>query len=385
MKKLLYIDTFSSNHIHEMFDASSLLMFAQLYDSIDYYGNGNSLSNVEHILGRMPDNVAAHKINLVNIYKPIHKLRRFIKQIQATILNVWFIITAKHDVDIVINYMTAISLYPINWITALTGKKVLIVCHSDIQELTGKNKVSWIFRKSITLLSKNCVNIAKGLWFAVLGESIYNNVVPLISEQVKEKLVSFDHTAIFDKIPRIKKGQIDEKLILGYVGGFRTSKGADVFLDIAKQFKHNPNIEFRMIGHTSGKNEQLRDAGIVIPDGVGDFFISREKMYELICQLDYVLYCFPPEGYRFTASGTVFDAIDCERPILAIRNDYFEGMFKAYGAFGYLEDDAERLISRIRLMINNKDSDMWNLKNVKEQLRPESAAKRFSTSPWFKN
>ena len=385
MKKLLYIDTYSFNHIHEMFDASSLLMFAQLYDSIKYYGNGDSLANVEHMLGKMPNNVTAHKINLVNIYKPIHKLRRFIKQIQATILNVWFIATAERDVDIVINYMTAISLYPINWITSLTGKKVLIVCHSDIQEVTGKNKVSWLFRKSITLLNRRNVNIANGLWFAVLGESIYNNVLPLISEQVKNKLVSFDHTAIFDKIPKRKKGRTDRKLKLGYVGGFRTSKGADVFLAIARHFKHNPNVEFRMIGHTSGKSEQLRDAGIIIPDGVGDFFIDREKMYELICQLDYVLYCFPPEGYRFTASGTVFDAIDCERPILAIRNDYFEGMFKAYGAFGYLEGDTERLITRIRLMIENKDSDMWNLKNVKEQLRPESAAKRFSTSRWFQN
>lgn len=383
MNKLLYIDTFSTNHIHEMFDASSLLMFAQLYENIDYYADGDSLHNVEYLLGHMPSNVVIHKINLVNIYKPLHKLRRFLKQIQATLLNVWFIATAKKDVDIVINYMTAISLYPINWITTLTGKKVLIVCHSDIQELTGKNNVSWLFRKSITLLNNSNVNIAKGLWFAVLGDSIYKNVLPLLSEKVKTKLLSFDHTAIFDGIPHKDYRRDNCKLILGYVGEFRASKGSDVFLNIANHFKGNTNIEFRIIGHTSGKMEQLREAGIVIPDGIGDYFINRNVMYEQICQLDYVLYCFPPEGYKYTASGTVFDAIDCERPIIAIKNDYFEGLFNSFGDFGYLENDINGLISRINWIIKNNNNKLWDLKAIKEQLKPESAAKRFSKSKWF--
>lgn len=92
---------------------------------------------------------------------------------------------------------------------------------------------------------------------------------------------------------------------------------------IAKHFKNNPKVEFRIIGNTSGQREKLEEAGVVIPKGVGDFFISRELMYDCISELDYILYCFPPEVYKYTASGTVFDAVDCERPILAIRNDYF--------------------------------------------------------------
>ena len=382
MKKLLYIDTFSTGHIHEMFDASSLRMFGDLYDEIVYCANKDSIENIKHLLGEMPSSIKVKSVNIVDIYKPFGKLRRFLKQLQAAVLDCWYIATASRQTDVIIHYMTALALYPINWAARITDKRVLVVCHSDIQEVLGHNKVSWLFEKSIHMLDKADVKIAKNLWFAVLSDAILDNVLPLVSPQVKEKMLAFDHTAIFDRIP--KKSHITSgKLILGYVGGLRANKGGDVFLKLAKHYKNNSQIEFRIIGNTSDQRDKLNEAGVIIPDGVGDFFISRELMYDNICDLDYVLYCFPPEGYKYTASGTVFDAIDCERPILAIKNDYFSGLFKVCGEFGYLEEDYDNLVKRINWLISNRNEVNWNMKKVKDYLRPESAAKRFSESKWY--
>lgn len=382
MKKLLYIDTYSTGHLHEMFDASSLRMFCYMYDEVRYYANKDSIDNVEHLLGELPKNVKAKSVNIVNVYKSFGKVRRFFKQLQATMLDCWYIATASRQTDVIINYMTALALYPINWTVRITGRRVLVVCHSDIQEVLGHNNVSWLFKKSIHMFDKANVKIAKNLWFAVLSDTILDNVLPLMSTQVKEKMLAFDHTAIFDRIP--KKNHLTScKLILGYVGGLRTNKGGDIFLKIAKQFKKNSQVEFRIIGNTSGQRDKLEDAGVIIPEGVGDFYISRELMYDNICDLDYVLYCFPSEGYKYTASGTVFDAIDCERPILAIRNDYFSGLFKVCGDFGYLEDDYDNLVKRINWLISNRNEGNWNMKKVKDYLRPESAAMRFSESKWY--
>lgn len=382
MKKLLYIDTFSTGHIHEMFDASSLRMFGDLYDEIVYCANKDSIENIKHLLGEMPSSIKVKSVNIVDIYKPFGKLRRFLKQLQAAVLDCWYIATVSKNTDVVINYMTALALYPINWAARITDKRVLVVCHSDIQEVLGHNKVSWLFEKSIHMLDKADVKIAKNLWFAVLSDAILDNVLPLVSPQVKEKMLAFDHTAIFDRIP--KKSHITSgKLILGYVGGLRANKGGDVFLKLAKHYKNNSQIEFRIIGNTSDQRDKLNEAGVIIPDGVGDFFISHELMYDNICDLDYVLYCFPPEGYKYTASGTVFDAIDCERPILAIKNDYFSGLFKVCGEFGYLEEDYDNLVKRINWLISNRNEVNWNMKKVKDYLRPESAAKRFSESKWY--
>ena len=382
MKKLLYIDTFSTGHIHEMFDASSLRMFGDLYDEIVYCANKDSIENIKHLLGEMPSSIKVKSVNIVDIYKPFGKLRRFLKQLQAAVLDCWYIATVSKNTDVVINYMTALALYPINWAARITDKRVLVVCHSDIQEVLGHNKPSCLSAQRIHMLDNADVKIAKNLWFADLSDAILDNVLPLVSPQVKEKMLAFDHTAIFDRIP--KKSHITSgKLILGYVGGLRANKGGDVFLKLAKHYKNNSQIEFRIIGNTSDQRDKLNEAGVIIPDGVGDFFISRELMYDNICDLDYVLYCFPPEGYKYTASGTVFDAIDCERPILAIKNDYFSGLFKVCGEFGYLEEDYDNLVKRINWLISNRNEVNWNMKKVKDYLRPESAAKRFSESKWY--
>ena len=68
MKKLLYIDTFSTGHMHEMFDASSLRMFSDMYNEVYYRANQDSIDNVTHLLGGMPSNVKARPLNIVNIY-----------------------------------------------------------------------------------------------------------------------------------------------------------------------------------------------------------------------------------------------------------------------------------------------------------------------------
>ena len=126
----------------------------------------------------MPSSIKVKSVNIVDIYKPFGKLRRFLKQLQAAVLDCWYIATVSKNTDVVINYMTALALYPINWAARITDKRVLVVCHSDIQEVLGHNKVSWLFEKSIHMLDKADVKIAKNLWFAVLSDAILDNVLP---------------------------------------------------------------------------------------------------------------------------------------------------------------------------------------------------------------
>lgn len=383
MRKLVYLDTYSTHHMHEMFNASSLVMFSHLYDRVDYYASYSSIYNVKKIIGTLPANIYIHSIYIVNTQKHFGKIRRFLKQIQATLLNVYFIRYVNYNDDIVINYMTAISLYPINIITNYCKRRVLIVCHSDIQEVLGKHKVSYLFKKSIRMLTNRNVKIASSLWFAVLSESILINVKGIVSNQVKEKLVFFDHTAIFQYSDKIEEDKHNSILKLGYIGELRQSKGADTFLTLAKKFRHNPHVEFRIIGSTKGKRVILEEAGVIIPNGVGDDFISRELMYSLIKELDYVIYCFPPEDYKYTASGSIFDAIDCERPIIAIKNDYFDGLFNSYGHFGFLAQNEKEIAQIIASLLKNPNMIKWDIKAIKQSLSPLNAAKRFSSSKWF--
>lgn len=374
MGKLYYVDTFSYNNLHEMFDASSLEMFSYMTNQIEYRAHKTSIKCVQQLLGKFPSNIKVRKIPGIN---GINKVSRFLKQVCAIIINVYYILHAEKDDIVVINYNTAIALYFINWASKITNHKVLLICHGEMQDLAIKRRTSFLFKKSMNMFLNPNIHIASNLYFAVLGNAIYNNVAPIITPQIKKKLLSFEHSAIFNKIP-FAPVQPHNKLVLGMVGGIRESKGISSLLTLSESLRNYRNIEIRVIGYIDYDIEKLKQANIHIPDGVGKHFLSRQKLYDNIRQLDYVVCLYPKDGYKFTASGSIFDAIDCERPILGIKNDYFENLFKQYGKFGYLEDTLEDVISKAKELANNiQNQEHFNIKSVKEKISPKSIAQAF--------
>lgn len=382
MKKAYYIDTFSTQHLHEMYDASSLMMFSTMYDEIIYRASGSSVAHVTSLLGgKLPDNVCVQELPIIHSYGRFASLKRLYKQLQAIIYNGWCILRAENNTDVIINYNTAAALRIVNACAKIKNCRVLQICHGEMQDLVESRPTSRLFKWGLSLFSDKNARVADNLWFAVLGEAIRSNLKGVVTEQVMNKMLSFEHTAIFNKITP-KKHIDSSKLVLGVTGGVRASKGLDSLMVLAERLKNNSEVEIRVIGSLSGFKKQLVEAGISIPDGIGDRFLSRQEMYDQISQLDYALYLFPREGYRFTASGSVFDAIDCERPIISLRNDYFDGMFKVCGDFGYLEENLDELVSRIERLALHKNEVQWNVKEVKKKLQPESAAERFS-KVWY--
>ena len=381
MKRAIYIDTYSTENAHEMFNASSLKMFSLIYDAIEYRAAKSSQQNILNLLKGLPDNIHYKKIILPTWNRK--SIGRLFMQIISTITNVYYILTSHKDIDIIINYNTAMSLYPINWSVKLSGKKTLLVCHGEMQDLELKRRTKWIFRKSMTLFTRTNINIAKNLYFAVLGESIKKNVEKVVSQQVKEKLISFDHTAIFNSFPLVDQKE-SNKLIIGMVGILRESKGSIDFFKLAHHFKGNQHVEFRVIGYLPNSHECINEAGIVIPEGMNNNYVSREEMYNQIRQLDYTVYLLPKDGYKYTASGSIFDTIDCERPIISLHNDYIDYLFSLCGNFGFLIKDTNEMIKTIEKLIENRKSEVFNFKYVKRILSPENAAKELLKTKFYR-
>ena len=374
MKKAYYIDTYSTGHLHEMYNASSLKMFAAIYDEIEYRASSSSYMNVKVLVdGQLPKNV---KYKSIWVGKDGCFLYNAVKQFASTFVNVSYIISVGKKADIILNYNTAMALRIINVASKISKGRVLIVCHGEMLDLVVKRKTSPLFKWGMSLFKDTRLRIAEGLYFAVLGNAIKKNVIDIVSPQVGRKVLSFDHTAIFNKIPLAEHSHTN-KLILGMTGSLRESKGFFEYMKLSNHFKKNPNVEFRAIGRISVDKCKIKESGIVLPEGVENEDLTRQKMYDMIREVDYVVYPFPKEVYGFTASGSIFDAIDCERPILALYNDYFSGMFDSCGHFGYLENTMDNLINRIEWLYLHKDEVTWDIKSIKEKLQPESAAERF--------
>ena len=110
--------------------------------------------------------------------------------------------------------------------------------------------------------------------------------------------------------------------------------------------------------------------------------LNEEQFNNYIEELDYILYFYPSSSYKLTASAAIFDAIFREKPIIAIKNDYFEYIFNKNKNIGYLCKDFEELRNKIEEISNEKRGDEYSyqkneLKKLKKYFSPESIAYKF--------
>lgn len=372
--KAYYIDSYSKGNLHEMFDASSLLVFSKMFDSIEYRADKSSKKSVEILLNELPLNI---KYKPIFVFNDGSVYSRFIKQILATIINCYFIIRSCISDIVIINYNTMLSVYPINLITKILKRNVLVICHGEMYDLKYQRQTSFLFRKSKTLFSKRKTVLAEGLYFAVLGDFVLENLKDVVSPQVYRKIISIDHTFVPQKVK--KQNTANEKIKIGVIGSLRKSKGLDDLLIVVKEtLQIKNNIEFVVIGSFDFEASNLKKLGFTIPDNIDGSFLSREKMMQLISSIDFALFLLPKDIYQFTASGSFFDAIDCEVPVIALKNDFFEYYYNKYGKFGYLFNSVHDIIEA--LSHQNCRNDNFDFTAIKENLMIEKIADKLLNS-----
>ena len=141
MSRLIYIDTFSNNIMHEMYNAASISCFGKLYNNIVYYSDYSSKQNIFSLL----DKELIKKIIYRRITIPPFNFgfNAIFRQLLAVFFNILILIFSRSNDTIVINYNTMISIYPINIVLRLINRKVIIICHGEMTDLVLQRKTSF--------------------------------------------------------------------------------------------------------------------------------------------------------------------------------------------------------------------------------------------------
>jgi hypothetical protein len=106
--------------------------------------------------------------------------------------------------------------------------------------------------------------------------------------------------------------------------------------------------------------------GLVVDAGVYDVctevrFVTREGWTDRdafereLEALDFVVFLYRRDTYRLTASGALMDAFAFAKPLLSLRNPYFEHCFELMGDIGYLCDSIDELRDRMVELVRNPD------------------------------
>jgi hypothetical protein len=161
-----------------------------------------------------------------------------------------------------------------------------------------------------------------------------------------------------------------------------TYKGGESFLKLTNyQFKnlvYKP--KFQIIGKVLSEslNKYIGDNVQVISRSID---LTRTEFDLHLSNVDYCVFCFSSSSYKLRASGTIFDSISYLKPIISLRNDFFEYYFNEFGDIGYLCDSISEMEQAISLILNGKQEQRYllqveNLKIAREYLKVHNISKR---------
>ena len=345
------VDSTCFDNWHLQFNSQLIVILSNLASVVEYRGAqdiGVNLPNVNH-----------KKLFVIKGKGFLSIIFRFF----FTLLNdIWQLIVTPYDEIIVYSFDPTISLRIINAVNKLLRKRIIMFRHGSLEMLITNsygNGFVYQFENKLTknFFLTNKIKVDKNIHFFVLGNVILNNLSSILPQDKLQKFHSVDHPYNFEKKTIIKAPNNFTKLNIGTVGVFNKYKGGNNLLVLVKILNNNgiKGVDFSISGKILSNVNELQENGIDLPSNKGVEMVSIEEMKTRIDRLDFILFFYNSETYRLTASGAIFDAINRKRPIIAIRNDYFEYIFNKFGSIGYLVNSVEEMATLIHRIHTNQE------------------------------
>lgn len=215
--------------------------------------------------------------------------------------------------------------------------------------------------------------------YLILGETIRDELVKAIP-QLENYVEYVDHPFFF-KTYDICNISLEKQLVFGFLGVGYRKKGIDSFIKLANELKeedYTENVKFILAGFIAENDLEFDENAFLIASKTP---LNQDTYFKYLDKINYALFFHKPEDYQFTASGVFFDAISYLKPIIAIKNPFFQYYFEMMGDIGYLCEDYEEMKNLVLEIIKNPDDNRYhqqqlNLKNGREKISISEIAHR---------
>lgn len=379
-QRILVVDTYSQKSLHEMFNASLILMCSMIFTSVDLRISKSSYENYLKIIDiESPKNIEYNNVWVIEGNSRFSLLMRYLF---SAIQNIKFLIISPKNTILVFPYNNLFSLRVLNFFNKFCKKRILVFCHGEMEGIVVDVEKTGFLHRLLLKLARNFflnqeVKISEGLYFSVLGDAIKQNISEIIDEKKASKFISVDHPYLFRS--GNKKAQDDTELKVATVGTINKTKGLFSFLEFANKINSTikEKIRISVVGASTENFNLFNGSGIVLSSNNNNALLSRGDFNNKVNELDYILFFYPTNSYTITASGAIMDAINFEKPILALRNSYFQYVFNKYGSFGFLFENINEMVSKVEDLSNNKSIPDIDFMSLKKRLTPEALSSQF--------
>lgn len=244
---------------------------------------------------------------------------------------------------------TALVLNFFSWVF---NQKIIVGLHGDIGVLNlKKNKITTIVYKYVVKLffRTRPLNVILLFYGKTIEEQLFN-VFPRFE---RRNVISIDHPYNYNSELVVDNLEKENSVIIANVGTGLMNKNSHLLYQLAEMQKYNvenKKVKFIQVGNVSQEVMSYSNTYVDILNN--NEFIPFDIFEGNIKKADYFVYFFKQNSlYDLCPSGTFFDAIKYKKPIISIRNPFFEYYFKKLGNIGYLCDSVEEINETINDVI----------------------------------
>lgn len=375
-----YIDTFAQGSTHEMVNSSLMIMCANVFEKVTCKVSKSSIQAFNNVI----DSDAPVNLNFDQIWVIRGESRASLvfRYVLSAFQNIRYLFTSPKESVIIFPFNNLFSLRAINFLNRLLKRRIIIFCHSEMEGITAELQGVGVLHKILAHLARNFfinpkVQLSDGIYFSVMGDILRQNLSNSISSTKMERFINVDHPYIFKNASTQPKSK-EDLLSIGTVGTLNKLKGLDTLRSLVKRFPPALRKEIRVsvTGRVSGDISGLQSLGIeTVPENSA---LSRAEFDRRVQGLDYILFFYPKNSYKITASGAIYDAILHGRPILALKNDYFNYIFQKFGSFGFLLDNETEMSDKLKEIIDEREVLKVDFISLRKKFTPDTLSAQLS-------
>jgi hypothetical protein len=336
--KVIVVEPQCKNVEHLVFNSSVLLMLRNIFphDAITLYAEN------EHI------QYLRERVAIKSFGFELPRGTGHILTVKKILFDLFLTLKIKKQKP---DYVICLSVTPF---TVLFSKLliykaiILFFYHGVLESLYSRfypyNYVYWL-KPALLIKNSNCVNI-------VLGNNIKVALQRLLPCLKNIEVLDHPYPPCSDHI----QDSFPAEIHIAAVGFSAIEKGSDKIFELEEKLAdYTSTIQLFYIGNIKNDKRMSIPPNTKITIYGGDSPLPPDEFNTHIDTMHYCIFFYPPNSYRLTASGAIFDALTHLKPVIALRNSYFEYIFNKIGDIGYLCETVDEMAEIIKKISMKKD------------------------------
>ena len=254
--KVYFVNHKLRGNSHEIIDVSLIVILADIFSTVEIYLSSSRTTILRNICHKYLTNRRRNDLeSKLNWHKSKLNLQSlFWMDLFVAIKDAYLMLRGERDALYVFSYgNNRFSLFFVNFVSRITGRKVLICSHNELDVLLKDNYsilsnwhylINRFYRKS---------NFSENLKILVLGDFIIDNLKKILPEERIRHFISIDHPYFQTEenrnsnfLPKENKDVIN----IGLVGSVELGSSMNNLLEFSTLIKGS-NVYLNIIYHSS--------------------------------------------------------------------------------------------------------------------------------------